>query len=147
VRPIDSLESRPLPGTEDAIHPFWSPDGQSIGFAADDLLKRIDLAGGAPRILSQLTGPWHSSWSPSGVFLFTVANEIMQVPAEGGVTRPAITPNAKNSETSAGFPYPLPGGDRILVRTNHADGRTSIDLVTLGSGQRKEVLANAPSAP
>ena len=31
--------------------------------------------------------------------------------------------------------------------TNHAGGRTSIDLVTLGSGERTEVLADAPTAP
>src|SRR5439155_13863266 len=48
VRPLDSLEVRALPGTEDAGFPFWSPDGAFIGFFAQRKLKRIALAGGSP---------------------------------------------------------------------------------------------------
>src|SRR6185436_3526216 len=48
LRRLDSLESRPLPGTDDGGLPFWSPDGRSIGFQAGGKLRRIDLAGGPP---------------------------------------------------------------------------------------------------
>jgi len=37
-----------LPGTEGSKFPFWSPDGKSIGFFADQQLKRLDIAGGPP---------------------------------------------------------------------------------------------------
>ncbi|MBI4459081.1 MAG: protein kinase, partial [Acidobacteria bacterium] len=33
-RAIESPESKPIPGTEDALSPFYSPDGQSLGFCA-----------------------------------------------------------------------------------------------------------------
>src|SRR5438067_5354194 len=46
VRPLDSLEAHPLPGTENAWAPFWSPDSRFIGFAADGKLKTIDVGGG-----------------------------------------------------------------------------------------------------
>ena len=52
VRSIDSTESRALPGTENAVHPFWSPDGRSLAFSETGQLKLIDLAGGAPRALT-----------------------------------------------------------------------------------------------
>ena len=47
VRPLDSLEARALPGTEDAKFPFWSPDSAFIGFFAQGKLKRIALGGWA----------------------------------------------------------------------------------------------------
>ncbi|MGH9144898.1 MAG: TolB family protein, partial [Vicinamibacterales bacterium] len=46
IRELNSLEPRLLAGTEDAVHPFWSPDGRSIGFVAVRTLKRVDATGG-----------------------------------------------------------------------------------------------------
>ena len=51
LRPIDSLESRSLAGTEGAVAPFFSPDSQSVGFFAEGKLKKISVAGGAPQTL------------------------------------------------------------------------------------------------
>src|SRR5437870_13464956 len=46
VRPLDSVEGRPIPGTENAGNPFWSQDSRSLGFFAGTKLKRVELAGG-----------------------------------------------------------------------------------------------------
>jgi hypothetical protein len=43
MRPVDSLEGRLLPGTEDALYPFWSPDSRSLGFFSRGKLKVIEL--------------------------------------------------------------------------------------------------------
>src|SRR5215467_13658564 len=53
LRHIDRIETRALPGTEEAVHPFWSPDGRSLAFATQFHLKRIDVAGGAARDLGE----------------------------------------------------------------------------------------------
>ena len=50
VRPLDSLAAQPLPGTDGASYPFWSPDSASVGFFAHSQLKRIDIVGGAPHL-------------------------------------------------------------------------------------------------
>jgi len=54
VRPIDSLEARLLAGTEDASTPFFSPDGQSIGFFAPGKLKKVQISGGAALTLADV---------------------------------------------------------------------------------------------
>ncbi len=47
VRSLDSLAAQPLPGTEGAVHPFWSPEGQYIGFFTDDgKLAKVPVSGG-----------------------------------------------------------------------------------------------------
>jgi eukaryotic-like serine/threonine-protein kinase len=46
LRYLDSGTSQVLKGTDGALLPFWSPDSRSIGFFADDRLKRIDIDGG-----------------------------------------------------------------------------------------------------
>src|SRR5262249_48699973 len=52
LRALDKTEARPLPGTEGADYPFWSPDSQSVAFYTTGKLKRIEIAGGAPQILA-----------------------------------------------------------------------------------------------
>ena len=52
LRPLDSLAARALPGTEGAIHPFWSPDSRALAFFAQGKLKKIEVSGGPPQILS-----------------------------------------------------------------------------------------------
>jgi serine/threonine-protein kinase len=48
LRPLDRVDQLILDGTDDAAHPFWSPDGQFIGFFAGGTLKRIAVSGGRP---------------------------------------------------------------------------------------------------
>src|SRR5262249_49863274 len=51
VRPLDSLTAKPLPDTEGATLPFWSPDSRLIGFFAQGRLKKIDASGGPAEAL------------------------------------------------------------------------------------------------
>ena len=46
LRPMGSLDSRPIPGTENAEPPFWSPDHKSVAFVVNGKLHRVAIAGG-----------------------------------------------------------------------------------------------------
>jgi serine/threonine protein kinase len=109
VRQLDSVDARVLPGTEGAVHPFFSPDGRSLGFVATgNKLTRVDLAGGVPRTLADVGGPWHGSWSQTGTILFT-ASGVRQISANGGPPAPALA--------GSSHPYFLPDGKRFLARS------------------------------
>ena len=78
LRPIDSLDARPLPGTEGVNFPFWSSDGKSVAFYSppDRRLKRTDALGGAPQTLCETEGSGvpdfeGGTWSRQGVILFS----------------------------------------------------------------------------
>jgi len=126
VRSLDATQSRVLPGTENAIHPFWSADGRSLAFArtggSQSQLRRIDLASGAIHALTDVSAPWHGTWNQEGTILFVVRNAVNQMSGDGG--RPAVisSPDQKRGEQGVGFPQFLSDGKRFLVRVGFRDG-------------------------
>ena len=56
LRHLRTNTAQPLPGTEGATYPFWSPDSRRIGFFADGKLKKIDIAGGPPIAIADAAG-------------------------------------------------------------------------------------------
>ena len=89
VRPLNAASARPLAGTENARFPFWSPDSRSVGFTAQGQLKRVDIDGGAVRVLVPSVGA--GTWSQDGTILFNrgPGAGLYRVSAEGGEPRPA----------------------------------------------------------
>ena len=147
VRDLAATASRALPGTEDAVHPFWSADGRSLAFVASRTLKRIAVAGGPPRELAQnVTGPGHGTWNQFGDVLF-MSTGASRVPAEGGMPTPVVTLNAAVDERAAGFPMFLPDGKHFFIRIDHGQDQSAIHLASLDSAERKPVLEGVFSAP
>src|SRR5439155_8606159 len=70
LRPLGSTSGRTLSGTEGATFPFWSPDGESIGFFADQKLKRIDVASEAVEIVADVSNPRGGAWQADGTILY-----------------------------------------------------------------------------
>jgi serine/threonine protein kinase len=153
VRSLNATQSRALPGTENAMHPFWSADGRSLAFAtiggAPSQLRRIDLASGALHTVASINGPWHGTWNQEGTILFlsTALNSINQMSADGGPPTVVAVPDEKRGEGGIGFPHFLSDGKRFLSRVTSRDDRGSIELFTLGSSERKVVVPDNRSAP
>ncbi len=78
VRPLASLEARPIAGTEGGRSPFWSPDGRWLGFFADNKLKKVELPGGIPVTLCEAPSGTSAAWSAEGVILFSQLSPFSQ---------------------------------------------------------------------
>ena len=114
---FDAATPRELPGTEGAYLPFWSADGESIGFFApflEPFLQTIDLSGGEPRRLVRVESPRGADWNEEDI--------ILVAPQWGGVlhTIPAagreLTPVAGllGDDVNHLHPQFLPGGRDFL---------------------------------
>ncbi|MEO8349572.1 MAG: hypothetical protein ABI610_11720 [Acidobacteriota bacterium] len=116
MRPLDSLSAVSLAGTEDAAHPFWSPDGRSLGSFTPTSLKRVEASGGAPQKLCDTVGGRGGAWSPEGVIVFSdsAATPLMRVAETGGEPEPATKLDVSRGETTHRYPSFLADGWRFL---------------------------------
>jgi Tol biopolymer transport system component/predicted Ser/Thr protein kinase len=134
-----------LPGTENAADPFFSPDGQWIGFFADGKMKKISVQGGAAVTLCDTQAARGASWGEDGSIIVTPnagrGVGLFRVPEAGG-TPQAITKPSDKGEATHRWPQILPGGQAVLftgntVITGHDDA--NIDVLSLKRGQWKMV--------
>ncbi len=99
-RRMDQLDAAPIPGTEDSEGPFFSPDGEWVGFFAGARLKKVQLSGGAPLSLCDAPAPRGASWDAGDTIIFspagTAGGGLSRVPANGGRRSPPRTPRRAN---------------------------------------------------
>ena len=140
VRPMNALEAHTLSGTENAIFPFWSPDGRSLGFFADGKLKTIDLNGGSPLVVCDAPFGRGGAWGPGGVILFTPSTQspLMRVSASGGTPVP-VTKLDPAQHTSHRWPFFLPDGKHFLyLAINHDPAKAANDTMYYASLDGRE---------
>jgi hypothetical protein len=115
VRALSATDASELPGTEGASFPFWSPDGRSLGFFTADELKRVDLAGGAPRVLAKTpAAALGGTWGSQDVIVYSVRSSLFRIPAAGGAPEEVVRLDQSRQEDSLRFPRFLPDGRTFL---------------------------------
>ena len=144
VRSLDQLQATVLSGTENAGDPFFSPDGQWIGFFADGKLKKISVQGGAAVTLCDAPGDRGGSWGEDGTIVFEPNNvsALYKVSAAGGTPQPLTTLDKQAGEVTHRWPQILPGGKAVLFTSStDVDNYEDAEIVvySMASGQRKTV--------
>jgi len=151
LRSLDSDDSQPLPGTEVAYNPFFSPDGRWVGFfARGNQLRKVPVTGGVSQPLSE-GGPLARGafWGTDGFIYFNpgVGNGVQRVPENGGVIERLTTLDTGKNEQSHQWPELLPGGRILLFTVMAGDVRaTRTDALDLRSGARRTLLENGSQA-
>jgi eukaryotic-like serine/threonine-protein kinase len=144
LRPLDGFEATLIPGTEGAESPFFSPDGQSVGFFAGGKLKRLSLGGGAPLTVCSAPINRGASWSPDGTIIFTPSATLglYRVSASGGTAKPLTVPDRSKGEVSHRSPEILPGGKAVLftIWTGMGSENARIGLLSLETGEQRVLL-------
>ena len=138
IRKLDELRATPLAGTEGALGPFFSPNGQWLGFFADGKLKKVSVGGGAAVSVCDAALERGGAWLEDDTIIFsTIGNNIalLRVPAAGGT--PAKFGTLSPGATTQRWPQALPGGKAVLY-TEHT-GITGFDGANI-------VVASVPEA-
>jgi eukaryotic-like serine/threonine-protein kinase len=140
TRNLESGETRQLEGTTGAIFPFWSFDGESIGFFADGKLKRIPANGGPIQIIADAPQGRGGTWGrdDSIVFAPNIFGPLMKVPASGG--QPAPVTSVLEQGMSDRNPYLLPDGKHLLYTRGAVSQTASIAIISIQGGKEKIVI-------
>ena len=121
LRAMDSLESRAIPGSEGAINPFFSPDGQWVGFFASNKLKKVSVTGGAAVTLGDAANTRGASWGSQGMIaLASGVGSLLQVSDAGGTSQPLT--RLDKGENTHRWPEFLPGGKAVMFSPGTAGG-------------------------
>jgi serine/threonine protein kinase/Tol biopolymer transport system component len=133
---------------EHAAAPFFSPDGQWIGFFADVKLRKISVRGGAPIALCDVGGFRGGDWGEDGTIVFPqqFTASLSRIPAAGGKPELVTHLDAARSEITHRWPQFLPGGKAVLFTAsadNNFFGNASIEAASLDTGVPKVLVENA----
>jgi len=127
VRDLDAAEAKELPGTVDAMYPFWAPDGRRLGFFSQNRLKVTDLLGGSPRAVADTGSTFDArggAWNADDriVFAPTFTGPLFMVAASGGAVEPATAIEQGSRVGTHRFPSFLPDGKRFVFYASTGTG-------------------------
>jgi serine/threonine-protein kinase len=153
LRRMDGLKATPIPGTEGATRPFFSPDGQWVGFSVrDGPLKKIALRGGAAQVICDTPAYNVITWADDDTIVFTATSGagLSQVSANGGTPRVLTTPNRDQRERTHRAPDVLPGGKAVIMTVGTADitsyDDARIEVLNLATRERRVLIRGGMNA-
>jgi len=142
TRMMDQAEAVPIPGTLGAagpagpsMDPFFSPDGEWVGFFANGNLKKVAVNGGAVVTLGSTFVPFGGSWGDDGNIVIGTYKGLERFPAGGGAAQ--LVPTGFSL-----FPDVLPGGQSVLFNSSRLGLPLGIEALQFSTGQTKALIPN-----
>jgi eukaryotic-like serine/threonine-protein kinase len=141
IRDLDRLEPREVPNTENASHPFWSPDSAYVGYVIGKKMWKVSSAGAGTTAITDLpdlfSGAGAASWRNDGVVIFTTGGSgLMQVAAQGGDPTPLL--NVGADEADFHDASVLPDSRGVLFTVHRAV--QGVDTIALFDGKSRKIL-------
>lgn len=138
VRSLDQFDGRTLDGTDNAAVPFFSPDGQWVGYTSGNAIRKVPFDGGTSLAVGDATG-WVAAptWTRDDTIVFaTQAGGLMRIPASGGrAERLFDSPEGELARQ----PYAVPGHDVVLYVAQRGVSR-AVMVINLKTGERRKLV-------
>ena len=136
LRAMDNTATRPIPGTEGATNPFFSPDGQWLGFFVGAKLMKIFVNGGVAQTLGDVSPPTGATWGSQGTIVFgTLATSALQQIPDGGGVAQAL--NRSQAADSDNWPEFLPGSRAVVFVAN---APPAIAVQPIETSERRDLI-------
>jgi Tol biopolymer transport system component len=152
THPLGGRGATAVPGTEDASHPFWSPDSRSIAFFSQGKLKKVDLSsGGSAQVLCDAPHGRGGAWNREGTILFSpdFFTGLFRLSSGGGTPVEVTKPDAARLESSHRWPLFLPDGQHFLYLAGNFSGHFEANQIFLGSldsGEKRPIVSASSNA-
>ncbi len=133
---VGSPDATPLPGTQGASYPFWSPDGAYVAFFAGGKLQKIAIAGGPPQVLANVQSARGGSWGNRNVIVYEpdASSPLWRINADGTGSA-AVYPNFfGKDDQSHRWPVFLPDGVHFLFWAGNFENRKEDSFSGIYSG-------------
>ncbi len=150
VRPLDRLSGVPIPGTDGARSPFFSPDGQWIGFQTDEKLSKVPIGGGEPVVLARSNGALGAAWGAGGTIVYapSFTSGLFKVSSKGGDAVRLTKVDPATKERAQIWPHFLPDGRTVLftIWTGGSWSDARIAALDVATGKYRVVLEGGSDA-
>jgi len=158
LRDMDRSEGTPIAGTENSNSPFFSPDGQWLGFwqgtvavGAIGELKKVPLGGGPAVTLCKTGLLYGASWGTDDTVVFASQYDggLWRVSGGGGTPQPLTTVDTKRGEFGHRLPQMLPGGQAVLftaIKARYRWDDAQIVVRSLVTNEQKVLIEGAADA-
>ena len=141
VRPLGVGTASVIEGSDGAVAPFFSPDGNWIGFVAEDKIKKVAVTGGPAATVCNVPLPfWGAGWGDDDTIYFAARPGLFKVPSAGGTPSPLTKVDLVKGERHL-LPHPLPGS-RALIFAAPPD----VMHLSLDTGAQRIIVEDAADA-
>ena len=145
IRDFTVAGARPVPDSINAEYPFFSPDGEWVGFFAAGSVKKVSVGGGTPITLADAPAPRGGSWGEDDVIVFAPLprDGLSRVSADGAMPEPVTVLDIEQGETGHRWPMLLPGGRAVVFVAEGANQESQLVVQSLETGERHLLVADA----
>ena len=147
LRALDQIEAAPIRGIEGAREPFFSVDGEWIGFYANGHLMKVATTGGTPVTLCEADFPSGANWAADGTIVFGQGSAgIWEVSANGGEARVLVE---GGNGVSYANPQKISDENALLMTVNESLNnwdQAAIVVERLDTGERKILIRGGTDA-
>jgi serine/threonine-protein kinase len=136
---FDQYERVSISSAENFTNPFFSPDGNWIGYFNSHSIKKVAVSGGAPILLGEARGFGTAHWSKDNEIVYSVGRGIFRLNSTSGVTDTLLSMDLSEKEVDIRNPHVLPGGRAILYSVRVEQGWRT-DVINLDTGRKKQLI-------